>query len=96
MKIPEIKIVLSPETTEAQQAVGFRWNDEAGTRHKLGGSPDWIQFDETPSSVDCGEEMTLYGQLDSIGDDFCLGDCGIIYVFVCFDCLTTRGLLQSY
>ena len=40
--------------------------------------------------------MTFYGQLDSINDDFCLADCGLIYVFVCLDCNTVHSLIQSY
>lgn len=39
--------------------------------------------------------MSFYGQLDSVNDDYVLGDCGIIYVFVCFDCLETKSVLQS-
>jgi hypothetical protein len=39
--------------------------------------------------------MKFYGQLDSIGDDVTLADVGMIYVFVCFDCFTTRSVLQS-
>src|SRR5438045_2001860 len=95
ISIPEIKLVLAPETPEAKQAVGFEWNEEAGKRHKLGGQPDWIQQPEVPACEDCGREMTFYGQLDSIGDDYDLADCGMIYVFVCFDCFTTRSVLQA-
>jgi len=40
--------------------------------------------------------MTFYGQLDSVGDAVCLADCGMIYVFVCFDCYETKSVLQSY
>jgi len=39
--------------------------------------------------------MSFYGQLDSMNDEFVLADCGIIYVFVCFDCLQTKSILQS-
>ncbi len=39
--------------------------------------------------------MTFYGQLDSVGDTICLADVGMIYIFVCFDCFTTRSVLQS-
>ena len=39
--------------------------------------------------------MSFYGQLDSINDDLCLGDCGMIYVFFCFDCFESTSLLQS-
>ncbi|MGI4739893.1 MAG: hypothetical protein ACRYG7_32390 [Janthinobacterium lividum] len=35
--IPEIKLIPSPETEEAKAAIGYEWNDVAGTRHKLGG-----------------------------------------------------------
>ena len=40
--------------------------------------------------------MTFYGQLDSINDEFRLGDCGMVYVFVCFDCIEVTSLIQSY
>ncbi|MBU0755877.1 MAG: hypothetical protein KJ645_12105 [Planctomycetes bacterium] len=95
MKIPEIKLTPTPESEEAGKAVGYKWNDVAGTRHKLGGNPEWVQSDETPFCPDCKSSMTFYGQLDSIGDDFSLADCGMIYIFVCFDCFTTKSLLQS-
>lgn len=96
MNIPPIPLVMSPETPEAKAAAGFRWAGEAmGKRHRLGGTPDWIQGDETPN-CSCGERMVFYGQLDSIGDAIILGDCGMIYVFVCFDCLKTKSLVQSY
>jgi hypothetical protein len=39
--------------------------------------------------------MTFYAQLDSINDEFCLADVGMIYVFVCFDCYDTKSILQS-
>jgi hypothetical protein len=32
--------------------------------------------------------MTFYGQLDSISDEFILADCGLVYIFVCFDCFS--------
>ena len=39
--------------------------------------------------------MSFYGQLDSIGDSYDLADCGIILVFVCFDCFETRSILHA-
>lgn len=96
MKIPEIKLVTKPETPEAKEAVGYKWNKEIGIRHKLGGSPDFLQEADFPKCEDCGVEMTFYGQLDSIGDDYDLADCGLIYVFVCFDCFTTKSLLHAH
>ena len=87
MEIPEIKLIPTPETEEAKSAIGYRYNDEAGHRHKLGGKPDFIQGEEWPSC--CGETMTFYAQIDSIGDKYDLADCGVIYVFVCFGCFNT-------
>lgn len=94
MEIPEIKLVPTPETEEAKKAIGYKYNDEAGTRHKLGGKPDFIQDAEWP--VCCGGNMTFYGQLDSIGDNYDLADCGMVYVFVCFNCFSTKSILQAY
>jgi uncharacterized protein YwqG len=94
MEIPEIKLVAAPETEEARNAIGYQYNDEAGTRHKLGGKPDFIQKEEWPCC--CGKKMTFYGQLDSIGDNYDLADCGMIYIFVCFDCFNTKSILHAY
>lgn len=94
--IPEIKINLKPKSKEAEDIIGFKWAESImGKRSKLGGAPDWIQKPEVPY-CECGKEMTFYGQLDSIGDEVILGDCGMIYVFVCFDCCETKSILQSY
>ena len=93
-KIPEILIELNPTSEEASAALGFKWNDSAGKASKLGGVPDWIQGAEWPS-CSCGTEMSFYGQLDSIGDDYNLADCGMIYVFVCFGCFETKSVLQT-
>ncbi|MFC1855548.1 hypothetical protein ACFL2A_03275 [Thermodesulfobacteriota bacterium] len=101
-KIPPFKLVAEPLDEEAKKLSGFKWagtdseGNVVGTRHKLGGSPQYIQQNEIPKCPDCREEMTFYGQLDSINDDYCLADCGIIYVFVCFDCFETKSIIQSY
>lgn len=92
--IPEIPLIPSPQTDQARTAIGFEWaGPHPGTRHKLGGTPDWLQGDDTPT-CECGRLMNFYGQLDSIGDRFSLADVGIIYVFVCPDCWTTKSILQ--
>lgn len=39
--------------------------------------------------------MTFYGQLDSISDAIVLADCGIVYVFICFDDSTAKAVVQS-
>jgi len=40
MEIPKVKLVTQPETEEAKQIVGYKWNNFAGTRHYLGGKPE--------------------------------------------------------
>jgi hypothetical protein len=95
-EIPEIKLRLAPQTTEAREVTGFRMaGAPIGTRSKLGGAPDWIQRPAVPT-CSCGNLMSFYGQLDSIGDKIILADCGMVYVFVCFGCFDTQSVLQSY
>jgi hypothetical protein len=82
---------------EAAALPGFKWAEpEIGTRHRLGGRPDAIQPLEYPNCPECGEEMNFYGQLDSINDEFILGDVGMVYVFVCFYCQEAQAIIQSY
>jgi hypothetical protein len=33
MEIPKIELLTNPETKQAKSAVGYEWNDIAGTRH---------------------------------------------------------------
>lgn len=94
MEIPEIKLIPAPDSDAAKRAVGYQYNDEAGKRHKLGGKPDSIQESVWPNC--CGSKMTFYAQVDSIGDDYDLADCGMIYVFVCFDCFGTESILHGH
>jgi hypothetical protein len=94
-EIPEIKLRTIPETEEAKNAVGYEWNDEVGTRHKLGGKPNGLSIEDYPYCKDCGERMTFYAQIDSIGDKYDLADCCAIHVFVCFDCFTTESQLNQ-
>jgi hypothetical protein len=95
--IPPFKLVPKPLDDAAAALPKFKYADgEMGTRHKLGGTPDFIQGDEHPVCPDCKERMMFYGQLDSINDEFCIADCGMIYVFLCFGCLETKSVLQSY
>ncbi|PHN92599.1 hypothetical protein CSC80_16785 [Maribacter sp. 6B07] len=95
MKIPEIKLTPTPETEEAKSALGYKWNEEAGYRHKLGGEADGISEADYPKCKDCGEKMTFYAKIDSIGDDFDLADCMVIHQFVCFDCFTVDSQLNQ-
>ncbi len=81
-----------------------------GRRSKLGGIPDWLQGEDVPNCEDCGKPMTFIGQIDSIEHDqtgnphqqpydeqeYIFGDVGLIYVFYCFDCSSTRSVCQCY
>jgi hypothetical protein len=57
---------------------------KAGTRHQLGGEPQFLRKQLWPECPQCRERMTFYGQLDSVNDDICIADCGMIYVFILF------------
>ncbi len=95
--IPPFKLIPKPLTEEARAMPQFKWAPpEVGTRHQLGGEPTFIQKTDWPACSSCGQKMTFYAQLDSINDDVILADCGLIYVFVCFDCYTTISILQSH
>ena len=95
-QLPEIALQLKPATASGEAAIGFRWADgNIGLRSKIGGLPNWIQGEEIPI-CSCGNPMSFYGQLDSVGDSICIADCGMIYTFVCFDCFTSASVLQSY
>ena len=95
-EIPPFRLIAEPMTDEAVNLAGFRWaGDEVGTRHRLGGSPDWLQSDQAPVCADCGEPMTFYAQLDSIGNELALADVGLLYVFVSFNDFQAKALVQS-
>ncbi|ANH67792.1 hypothetical protein ABE85_09775 [Mitsuaria sp. 7] len=96
MKIPAVPLVPAPETPESQAIVGFkRAGHPMGARHRIGGDPEWIQDPDIPA-CGCAQPMSFYAQIDSLGDAVCIGDCGMVYVFICWDCLTTKSVLQSY
>lgn len=93
--IPPFKLVTEPLNSEAASLPPFKWaGGDVGRRHQLGGEPTFLQKPQLPI-CSCGKQMTFYGQLDSINDEFVLADCGIVYVFVCFDCFETKSILQS-
>lgn len=95
MKIPEIKLIPNPETEEAKKAVGYEWNEIAGTRHKLGGEPDGLDVKDYPLCDSCKSKMTFYAQIDSIGEDYDLADCMVIHQFVCFECFEVESRLTQ-
>jgi len=93
--IPPFKLIPEPLTEDARLLPPFKWaSPDVGKRHRLGGSPEFLQNPEI-QACSCGKDMTFYAQIDSINDEFILADCGLIYVFVCFDCFETKSVLQS-
>jgi uncharacterized protein YwqG len=109
--LPEIKVTLT-RCQSGQRAVPLDYPDNLGTRTKLGGQPDWIQGDQTPHCSSCGEPMTFVAQIDSVEhwsdknplsknaikekQDYMFGDVGMIYVFFCFECLSTQSVFDCY
>jgi uncharacterized protein YwqG len=78
-KIPPFKLEPIPLNEEARNLLKFKYAySQIGTRHKLGGDPDFLQQKDIPICSDCGKPMTFYAQLDSLNDEFCIADCGVI------------------
>jgi hypothetical protein len=96
MKVPHFNLVAVPADNEALSLRRSEWlSPEIGTRHKIGGEPDFIMDEPTPI-CSCGSTMTFYAQLDSLNDDVMIGDAGLIYIFLCFDCFESKSLVQSH
>jgi len=96
-RMPPFRLRPEPLNEEAAGLPKFKWADaEIGTRHRLGGDPEFIQGEERPQCEECGAAMTFYAQLDSVNDDFCIADVGMIYVFYCFGCVNVKAVVQSY
>lgn len=94
--IPPFKLIPEPQSEEARNLPKFKWAPkETGTRHQLGGEPSFLQNAIWPVCPHGHGRMTFYGQLDSINDDFCIADCGLVYVFICFDCYESISIVQS-
>ena len=92
--IPPFRLTPEPLDESAASMVPFKWaGGEIGKRHQLGGVP--MLFHRELPICSCDKPMSFYGQLDSINDEFVLADCGMIFVFVCFDCFETKSILQS-
>jgi hypothetical protein len=97
MKIPTIKLELKRTKESENLKLGFEWAyKQIGNRWKIGGEPDWIQSSPKIICNECNQEMTFYAQLDSINDEIMIKDCGLIFVFVCFNCFVVKSFIQSY
>lgn len=95
-QIPAFLLRAEPLTDEAANLPGFPYADpDVGTRHRIGGEPSFIGDDDYPRCDSCGETMSFYGQLDSIGEGYELADVGVVAVFICFDCGTSQSIIRS-
>ena len=93
--IPPFRLVPEPMNGEAKKLQKFKWApDFVGQRHKLGGTPDFIHEQQIPICK-CSSEMTFYAQIDSINEEFNIVDCGMIYLFICFDCFDVVSIVQN-
>jgi hypothetical protein len=64
-KIPPFKLVPEPQNDDAKNLTKFKWARKTiGTRHQLGGEPDFLQNVSWPQCPTCHEKMTFYGQLE--------------------------------
>lgn len=87
--IPPFKLEPQPLSEDAAALPPFKRADgDIGRRHRLGGRPDSIQGEDIPACA-CSKPMHFNAQLDSINDEFCLADRGMIYVFAA--CVTPGG-----
>src|SRR5215469_13459716 len=111
--LPEFRVTL---TRMKPGETAYPINEETphyeyhGRRTKLGGEPDWDQYNEVPICDGCKESMTFVAQIDSVehhwdsnphavtaGSEkqkWMFGDVGMIYVFFCFRCLETKSVFQ--
>ncbi|OGC50593.1 hypothetical protein A2716_05320 [candidate division WWE3 bacterium RIFCSPHIGHO2_01_FULL_40_23] len=108
--LKQYKVTL--EKFDPEESIIGSYPDNIGLRTKLGGHPEWIQGDETPICPTCKKEMSFIGQIDSLehqsknnpysidalspDQEYMFGDVGMIFVFLCFDCLETSSILQFY
>ena len=107
--LPELKVQLS-ECKNGERAVALDYPENLGTRTKLGGEPEWIQFEDVPKCEFCDNLMTFVAQIDSIEhysaenpnakiyaeQKYMFGDVGMIYVFFCFECANSKSIFQGY
>jgi hypothetical protein len=96
-QLPFIRLRRETQDEQAHSAIGFKYaGGDVGDRNQIGGKPSWLQGDQSPTCPQCQGAMSFYGQLDSVGDDIVIADCGLIYVFFCFGCQCAEAVVQSY
>lgn len=93
--IPEVKLVPVPKDPDGKAMKFFMAPEYLGHRHKIGGTPDLLQKKAPVICPYCTEEMDFYAQLDAVSDEHPIGDCGLIYVYYCFDCNCAQAVVSS-
>jgi hypothetical protein len=90
-RLPEVSTATSVERAEQNYGEARRaWAAENGDATldvlgQLGGEPDWIQGDETPTCPTCGKPMQLVVQLEQgHGQEMNFGG-GSAYAFACHE-----------
>lgn len=83
--LPERRVTLVPVAA----------GKKAGRKSKLGGSPTWIQMEQTPDCPKCEKPMAFVLQLTS-DSRISYGDMGMLYTFACPECRITASLIQSH
>lgn len=96
-RIPAFRLIAEPLEAAAAEMPPFQWaGEEIGKRHRLGGDPGFIQDYHWPTCPECKGRMTFLAQIDSLNDEFNIADCGLVYVFYCFECIEATTVIQSY
>lgn len=96
-QVPPFRLVPEPldDRAAAMLDVGFKWaSSEVGRRHQLGGEPSHLSTPE-PTCPSCSAPMTFYGQLDSLSEEICLADAGVVTIWICFDCFQATARIES-
>lgn len=88
----------SPDYGSAREEwAGRSGNDLKHVLGQLGGRPEWLQDDETPTCPTCTRPMDLVAQLEE-GPDHAtamnFGGCGTAFAFACAPCAQAAFLWQ--
>lgn len=62
-------------------------------KHQLEGESEITRDSHWPTCAECGDAMIFYPQLDSLNDEYTLADRGLIYIFVCFECVNVEAFI---
>jgi len=95
-------IVKLLESLSAKQEIKLNIQGKVwGKDHKckIGGSPNYIQDPIESHELkcnECGSLMEFHAQISSVSGETSIADSGMIYVFLCPNCATSKSFVQSY